>query len=87
MVNRISIKMFDSDKILNDIMFLGQMVILKGQELLVDLIVFEMPNSNMILGMNVLIRYGTEINCRKKRSSSTWIVEISSPLIKVECLI
>lgn len=42
MVNHINIEMLDVDKILSDRILLGQIMVLKGQELKVDLIMFEM---------------------------------------------
>lgn len=46
---------------------LKQIVILKEQKLLVDLIIFEMPDFDMILRMNFLSRYGAEIDCKRKK--------------------
>lgn len=52
----------NSDKILNNVTPLGQIVILKVQKLLVDLIVFEMPDFDMILGIDFLSRYEAKID-------------------------
>lgn len=59
--------MFDSDKILSNNMLLGQAVVLKGQELTINLIVFKMSDFNMILGMDFLSKYRVEIYCKKKK--------------------
>lgn len=57
----------DSDKILSDTILLGQIVTLKGWELLVSLILFKMPNFDMILGMDFISKYKVEIDCKKKK--------------------
>lgn len=67
LVNHTNIEMSDGDKILNDIMLLGQTMTLMGWELLMDLIVFKMPIFDMILGMDFLNRYRAEIDYRKKK--------------------
>lgn len=67
MVNHINIEMLDVDKILSDRILLGQIMVLKGQELKVDLIMFEMLDFYIILGMDFLNRYEVEIKCKKKK--------------------
>lgn len=67
MVNHINIEMLNGDKILSNRILLGQIMVLKGQELKVDLIMFEMPDFYIILGMDFLNRYEAEIQCKKKK--------------------
>lgn len=67
MVNHINIEMLDVDKILSDRILLGQIMVLKGQELKVDLIMFEMLDFYIILGIDFLNRYEVEIKCKKKK--------------------
>lgn len=42
-------------------------ITLKGKQIVVDLIVFDMPDFNMVLGMDFLIRIGVKIDYRKKK--------------------
>lgn len=48
-------------------MLLGKPIFLKGWEMVVDLIVFDMLDFNIILGMNFLSCYKVEIDYRKKK--------------------
>lgn len=57
MVNHISIEMSKGDKILSENVLLGHTIELMGWELIVNLIMFEMPNFDMILGMKPFNRY------------------------------
>ncbi|XP_044502571.1 uncharacterized protein LOC123223472 [Mangifera indica] len=66
-VNHINTEMLDGDNILSDSMLLHQTVELKGRELIVDLIMFDMLDFDIILGMDFLSKYGAEIDCRKKK--------------------
>lgn len=66
-MNHISIGMLDGDKILSGNLLLGQTVVLKGQELIVYLIMFEMLDFDMIFGMDFLDKYEVKINCKKKK--------------------
>lgn len=66
-VDIICIKMSNGDKIPSNQMLLGETVTLKSKEMIVDLIVFEMLDFDVILGMNFLSCYGVAINCRKKK--------------------
>lgn len=66
-VNHISIKIFDSDKILGDNVLLSQIVELNNQELTIDLIMFEMLNFDKILDMDFLSKYRAKIDCIKKK--------------------
>lgn len=66
-VNHISIEMPDGNKIVSDNMLLSQIVGLKGRELIVNLIIFEMLDFDMILGMDFLNKYGAKIDCKKKK--------------------
>lgn len=68
-VSHISIKMPNGDNILSDNMLLGQIVALKDKEMTIDLIVFEVPNFNMILGMEFLSRYEAEMTVKGKMLS------------------
>lgn len=46
--------MSDGDKIFSNQILLGEIVILRGREMIVDLIIFNIPNFDVILGMNCL---------------------------------
>lgn len=59
--------MFDGDKILSDIMLLGQTIELRGQESTVELIVYDMLNFDMILDIDFLNRYEAEIDYKRKK--------------------
>lgn len=65
LVNHISLEMSNGDKILSDNMLFYQAI--KGQELIVDLIVFKMPDFDMFLRMDFLSKCGAKINCKKKK--------------------
>lgn len=57
----INFKMSNSDKILNNQMLSGESLFFMGQEMVIDLIVFDMFILDIILGMNFLGWYGAEI--------------------------
>ena len=61
------IELSDGGSVISEMMLLGQSIMIQGRQLLVDLIVFEMPDFDMILGMDFLGRYGAEIDCKKKK--------------------
>lgn len=65
-MNHINIEMPCDDKILSDNMLIDQTVVLKGQELIVDLIMFEMPSFDTILGMDFINRYRAKIDCKNQ---------------------
>lgn len=48
-------------------MLLGKIVVLRGRELTIDLIVFDISDINVILGINFLSKYGAKINYEKKK--------------------
>lgn len=48
-------------------MLIRNMVSLRGQEMVVNLIVIDMPNFDVILDMDFLGRYGAKTGCRKKK--------------------
>lgn len=52
---------------INNEMLLRQIIEVKGRQLLVDLIVFNMPNFDMILEMDFLGRYKAEIDYWRKK--------------------
>lgn len=56
----------NTNKITNDQILLDERVTLRARDTLVDLIVFDMLNFDMILGMDFLSQYEAEIVCRKK---------------------
>lgn len=53
--------MSNSDKILSNQMLSGESLFFMGQEMVIDLIVFDMFILDIILGMNFLGWYGAEI--------------------------
>lgn len=57
----INFKMSNSDKILSNQMLSGESLFFMGQEMVIDLIVFDMFILDIILGMNFLGWYGAEI--------------------------
>lgn len=62
----ISIEMLDGGKILSNQMIMGKIIFLRGHKMVIDLIVFNMPDFDIILGMDFLTYYRAEIDCRKK---------------------
>lgn len=48
-------------------MLLGETMLLKGQEMVVDLIVFDIPDFDIIININFLSHYGAKIYCKKKK--------------------
>lgn len=46
---------------------LGKIVVQKGSDLVINLIMFDMSDFDVILGMNFLSKYRVEINCRNKK--------------------
>lgn len=67
LVTHIYIEMLYKDKVLSNQMLLYERVVLKGWELVVDLIVFNMLDFDVILGIDFLSKYGAEISCKKKK--------------------
>lgn len=59
--------MLDGDKILSNQILLGKTIFLRNREMIVDLIVFDMFNFDIILGIDFLSRYGVKIDSRKKK--------------------
>lgn len=66
-VSQISIKMPHRNKIYNSHMLIGEIGFLRGQKMVVNLIVNNMPNFDMILNMEFLSRYRIKINYKKKK--------------------
>ena len=64
----IKIELPDGVSVLTQEMLIGESVMIHGRELVVDLIVFDMPDFDVILGMDFLGRNGVEIDCRKKKA-------------------
>lgn len=59
--------MLDGDKILSNQILLGKTMFLRNREMIVDLIVFDMFNFDIILGIDFLSHYGVKIDSRKKK--------------------
>lgn len=64
----IKIELPDGVSVVTQEMLLGESVVIHGRELPVDLIVFDMPDFDVILGMDFLGRFGVEIDCRRKKA-------------------
>lgn len=47
-------------------MLAKEIMFLRGHAIVMDLIIIDMPDFNMILGMDFLSKYEAKINCRKK---------------------
>lgn len=67
MVNHISIEVLDGDMILSDNMLLSQTMLLRDEELTFYLIVFEISDFNMILGMDFFSRYRAKIDDKRRK--------------------
>lgn len=67
MAQKMRIESFDKDTQISNKMLLGQIIVMKGKHMLVALIVFNMPNFNMILGIDFLGMYEVEINYQRKK--------------------
>ncbi|XP_031275527.1 uncharacterized protein LOC116134023 [Pistacia vera] len=63
----IKIELPDGEGVVTYEVLMGELVTIKGRDMMVDLIVFNMPNFDIILGMDFLSRYGAEIDCRRKK--------------------
>lgn len=48
-------------------MLIREIVFLGGKELVIDMIMMDMLDFDMILGMDFLSRYEVEIDCKKKK--------------------
>lgn len=59
--------MSDRDKVLSNQMLLDKFVVVRSRELVMDLVVFNMPNFTVILSIDFLSKYGTNIDCKKKK--------------------
>lgn len=66
-IDSICIKLFDGNKIVSDKILLGKIVNLRGRDMTIDLIVFDMFNFDMILNIDFFSWYGVEIDCWKKK--------------------
>lgn len=66
-VLQINIEMPNKDKVYSSHMLIGEIISLGGQKMVVGLIVINMFNFDIILGMDILSRYGVEINYKKKK--------------------
>lgn len=49
-------------------MLIGETIILRSREVVVDLIIMDMLDFDITLGMNFLSRYGAKIYYKKKKS-------------------
>lgn len=49
---KFKIEMFDGDCVVSELVMIGEAIFIKGKEMLVDEIVFEMLDFDLILGMN-----------------------------------
>lgn len=63
----ISIKILNGDKILSNLI-LGKLVFLRDRETVLDLIVFDEPYFDIMLGMDFLHSYRVESDYKKKES-------------------
>lgn len=66
LVDHVNIEMSNEDSVLSNQMLLSETVVLRGQELDVYLIVFDMSNFDMILDMDFLSKYKGKIDYIKK---------------------
>ena len=62
----ISIDIPDVGVIVSDLILVDQEVIIIGRVLRIDLIMLELADFDMILGMDFLSCYGAEIDCKRK---------------------
>lgn len=67
LVSQVSIEISNRDKVHNKYIWIGETTSLGGKKLVVNLIVMDMLNFGLILGMDFLRKYRVEINCRKKK--------------------
>ncbi|XP_031278330.1 uncharacterized protein LOC116136801 [Pistacia vera] len=63
----IRIELPDGEGVVTNEVLIGELVTIKGRDMMVDLIVFNTPDFYVILGMDFLSRYGAEIDCRRKK--------------------
>ncbi|XP_031261142.1 uncharacterized protein LOC116119342 [Pistacia vera] len=63
----IRIELPDGEGVVTNEVLMEELVKIKGRNMMVDLIVFNMPDFDIILGMDFLSRYGAEIDCRRKK--------------------
>ena len=63
----LKIELPDGKNVVTSEVLSRETIVIDGRELKVDLIIFYMPDFDVILGMDFLGRYGAEINCRNKR--------------------
>lgn len=67
MAQKVKIKLLDCRLLISDEILLGQTIEVKGKKSLVDQIVFEMPNFDMILGIDFSERHRAEIDYQYKK--------------------
>lgn len=65
-VSQINIEMLDRNRVYSSHMLIREITFLTGQEMVVDLIVMDMPNFDVIPNMDFLSKYRVEIDYRKK---------------------
>lgn len=65
-------------------MLLGETLFLRGREIMVNFIMFDMLDFNIILDMDFLSHYGVEIECKKRKSNSSWKTVKNSYFVKFE---
>ena len=63
----IRIELPDGGSVMTKEVFYGETIVINGRELTIDLIVFDMPDFDVILGMDFLSKYGAKIDCSKKK--------------------
>lgn len=57
----------NGDNILYNQMFLDETVTLRDEDMIVDLVMVDISDFDVILGIDFLSWYGVEIDCRKKK--------------------
>lgn len=62
-VQRVNVELLDGDTLISNKVLMGETIIIKGRDMLVDLIMFDTLNFGMILKVNFLEKYGIDINC------------------------
>ncbi|XP_031278396.1 uncharacterized protein LOC116136877 [Pistacia vera] len=63
----VKIQMLNGENYFADKLLMGETIVIDGHELNVDLIIFDMPDFDMIWGMDFLSKYGVLIDCLKKK--------------------
>lgn len=66
-MDNISIKMHDGDKVLSKQMLLGEIVFMRGQEIVVGLLMFDILDFVIILGINFLGWYKASLIVERRK--------------------